>query len=83
MNFLLDVNLILILLNVLVQPVLHLAALFFKELDLLLKELNPLGLLVELDLLVLKKQIHGFVVSLKLVLIPEVLNELLDLANLN
>jgi hypothetical protein len=82
-NFLLDVNLILILLNVLVQPVLHLAALFFKELDLLLKELNPLGLLVELDLLILKKQIHGFVVSLKLVLIPEVLNELLDLANLN
>lgn len=83
MNLLLDVYLVLILLNVLVQPVLHLAALLFQQLYLLLEELDPLCLLVKLHLLVLKEQVHGLVVALELILVPEVLNELLDLADLD
>jgi len=83
MNLLLDVYLVLILLNVLVQPVLHLAALLLQQLYLLLQELDPLCLLVKLNLLVLKQQVHGLVVALELILVPEVLNELLDLADLD
>ena len=80
MNLLLYMDLILVLRNVLMKSILHLDALLFQKLNLLLKELYPLGLLIEHKLLILKHDVHCLVVSLKLVFVSEVLNELLDFA---
>jgi hypothetical protein len=78
-DLLLDLDFMLILLYVLMQPILHLDALFLKQLDLLLEELYLLSLLVHLSTLFLHNEVQYLVVLLKLVIGPEVLDELLDL----